>query len=65
MEEKSKFQEAMGGNVPKREKARSINIQFTESVIEEIERRSLEEDIPRNKYLSVAMEHYWNCPRVK
>ena len=61
----SEFEKVIRGNIKKNTAKRSINIQFTEDEIDELEMRSMEEEIPRNKYISIALEHYWNCDNIE
>ncbi len=59
------FQKVIKGNLKKSKSKRTINIQFTEDQIKEIEAKSLKEEIPRNQYISIALDHYWHCKNVK
>lgn len=55
--------EVMSGNLKKPHVMRSITMQFTEDQIERMEKESLELDIMRNKYVNIALEHYWSCKK--
>jgi hypothetical protein len=50
--------ETMSGNLKKRPASRGINVQFTEDQIEQLEAICEEENIPRNKFVVIAVEHY-------
>lgn len=56
-----KPKETMSGNLKKRDAYRGINIQFTEELIARLEKACEEEEIPRNKFVGVALEHYLVC----
>jgi hypothetical protein len=53
----------MSGNVKRRPATRHINVQFTEDQIERLERACIDEDIPRNKFIGVALDHYLCCKK--
>ncbi len=58
-----KPKEVMSGNLKKPHAMRSITMQFTEDQIERMEKESLDLDIMRNKYVNIALEHYWSCKK--
>lgn len=58
-----KAKEVMGGNLKKAPSMRSITMQFTEEDIERMDKESVELDIVRNKYIGMALDHYWNCKK--
>ena len=53
--------EVMSGNLKHRPASRTITMQFSEEQIEIIERECEEQEIQRNKYLSIVLDHYLCC----
>lgn len=61
----NKAKEVMSGNLKKAPAMRSITMQFTEEDIERIDKESEELEIVRNKFIGIALDHYWRCNNVK
>ena len=59
----NKASKVMSGNLKKTPAMRSITMQFTEEDIERMDKESEELEIVRNKFIGMALDHYWNCKK--
>ena len=59
----NKAKKVMSGNLKKAPAMRSITMQFTEEDIERMDKESEELEIVRNKFIGMALDHYWNCKK--
>jgi len=57
----SEFNKVMKGTLKRKDPARTINMQMTEEAIAKLDSMSKEHGIARNKYIALALEHYWEC----
>lgn len=62
---RSKKMKSVTGNLKKPPAMRSITMQFTEDQISRMEEECGEMDVQRNKYVNIALEHYWSCKKSK
>ncbi len=53
-------------NVPRKNAptGKNINVYLSYDEIKKLEVLTIDEDIPRNMYVRMALQHYWDCEEV-